>query len=125
MSKRNVKHFHCHDGCLAAMVGRMNSKGKWDLYGMSKVHGMGIADYENRVYDTELDDLRGLNSYSGLSYIGTKLNGKWGLIEIKTGAKAKCDWKILADNEYKDFEDMLSEFSIKKEDYLEDYILSL
>ncbi len=125
MRKTSVKKFHCHDGCLAAMVGEKNSSGKWNLYSISKIYGMGNADYENKVYDTELDDLIGLNSYSGLSYIGTKLNGKWGLIEIKTGLKTNCDWKILADNDYEDFDGLLSKFSINKKDFKEDYALLL
>ena len=119
MNEQPYQNFHCHDGCLAAVVGKKQWNGKWALYSISEVMGMGMAEYENHILDAYYDEVVGLNSYTGLSYIATKLNNKWGLIQIRDNGKVKCEWKAIADNEYDSFDDMLNEFNINKEEYIE------
>lgn len=76
MIKKTNQNFHCHDGCLVAVVGWKQSNGQWALYNMSEVMGMGMAEYEHHILDAYYDEFVGLNSYSGLSYIATKQNDR-------------------------------------------------
>ncbi len=75
---------------------------------------MGVADYEEKVTDLAYDELIGLNSFSGLSYIATSLQGKWGLIEIRDDHTPACQKRVLAAPEYPDLDEMLSAFQIDK-----------
>ena len=119
MNELPYLNFSCHDGCLAALVGRKHRNGQWALYSKSKVMGMGRAEYENHIFDAYYDEVVGLNSFSGLSYIATKQHGKWGLIQIRDNGKIKCEWKVFAENEYDDLDEMLEKFGIKNEEFTE------
>ena len=119
MNEKPYQNFHCHDGCLAAVVGWKLSNGKWALYSMSEVMGMGMAEYEHHILDAYYDEVVGLNSYSGLSYIVTKQKDRWGLIQIRDNGKVECEWKVIADNEYNDLDGMLAEFGVDREEYIE------
>lgn len=119
MNEQPYQNFHCHDGSLSAAVGVMQTNGKWALYSISKVLGMGRAEYENHILDAYYDEVVGLNSYSRLSYIATKLHNKWGLIEISDNGRVKGEWKAIADNEHDDLDEMLVKFGVRKEEYIE------
>lgn len=119
MNEKAYQNFHCHDGSLAAVVGRKQWDGKWALYSISEVMGMGMAEYRNHILGVYYDEVIGLNSYSGLSYIVTKLHDKWGLIEIRDNGKVECEWEAVADNVYDDLEGMLGKFGVKREEYIE------
>ena len=118
-NEQPYQNFYCHDGCLAAVVGKKQRDDKWALYSMSEVMGIGMAEYEKHILGAYYDEIVGLNSYSGLSYIATDLRDKWGLIEIRNNGKVECEWKVIADNEYDDIDEMLSKFGVKREGYIE------
>jgi len=111
------KLFSCHDGCLAPVIAKRNENKKWILFNISEVQGMGMAEYKNRITDIEYDDLIAMNSFSGVSYICTKVNNKWGLIEIKDNQTPQCEWKVLCENKYDSLEALLSDMKINKEDF--------
>ena len=119
MNQQIYQNFSCHDGCLASVVGRKQRNGKWGLYSVSEVMGMGMAKYENHILDTYYDEVVGLNSHSGLSYIATKQNNRWGLIQIRDNGKVKSDWKVIAENIYDSLDFMLAEFNINRQEYYE------
>ena len=118
-NEQPYQNFYCHDGCLAGVVGKKQRDDKWALYSMSEVMGIGMAEYEKHILGAYYDEIVGLNSYSGLSYIATDLRDKWGLIEIRNNGKVECEWKVIADNEYDDIDEMLSKFGVKREGYIE------
>ncbi len=119
MNELPYLNFSCHDGCLAALVGRKHRNGQWALYSKSKVMGMGRAEYENHIFDAYYDEVVGLNSFSGLSYIATKQSDRWGLIQIRDNGKVECEWKLVADNIYDSLDDVLAEFGVNREGYIE------
>jgi len=57
-----VKNIYCNDGCLAAMVAISNRPNNWDLFCISKIHGMGKADYNKKVFDFDFIEVIPLNS---------------------------------------------------------------
>lgn len=77
MQEKTDKNFYCHDGSLAALVGRKRYNGKWALYSISEVIGMGNAEYKSHVLGAYYDEVVGFNSFSGTSYITTKTNNQW------------------------------------------------
>ena len=119
MNEQPYQNFHCHDGSLSAAVGVMQTNGKWALYSISKVLGMDMAEYEHHLLNAYYDEVVGLNSYSGLSYIATKLHNKWGLIEIRDNGKVEGEWEAIADNEHDGLDEMLVKFGVKREEYIE------
>lgn len=119
MNKKTYQNFHCHDGSLATVVGWKQSNGQWALYSMSEVLGMGIAEYEHHILNTYYDEVVGFNSFSGLSYIATKQINRWGLIQLRNNRKVEGEWKLVADNIYDSLNDVLAEFGVDREEYIE------
>lgn len=74
---------------------------------------MGNAEYNCPINDIEYDDLVDFNSFSGTSYIATKLNDKWGLIEIRDNNTPQCAWKVLAENNYNSLEELIKKWNLK------------
>lgn len=112
------KIFHCTDGCLAPIIGKKKYNNKWCLYEISKVLGMGSAEYNNQVTCEEYDELVALNSLSGVSYIATRIDDNWGLIELKYNSQThKYEWDMLAFNMYNDLDELLSNFDINKDEF--------
>jgi len=111
------KLFSCHDGCLAPVIAKRNVNNKWVLFNISEVQGMGMAEYNIKITDKEYDDLIALNSFSGISYIGTLINNKWGLIEIRDDQTPQCKWQVLSDTNYNSLDALLGEFKINKDEF--------
>ncbi len=78
-----------------------------------------MAQYEHHILDAYYDEVVGLNSFSGLSYIATKQNNRWGLIQIRDNGKVEGEWKLVADNIYDSLDDVLAEFGVDREEYIE------
>ncbi len=113
IKENDEKLFSCHDGCQAPIIGIRNKNKKWELFTISQVIGMGVAKYETKVTDLLYDDLVEMNSTLGLSYIGTCLNHKWGLIQIKNNHTPQCEWKVLSENKYDSLEALLEDLKIE------------
>jgi len=73
---------HCSDGVLATAIAKQSNK-KWTIFGISKVHGFGNAEFNKILFDTTFDEIIPVNSMSGVSYVAVKKNGLWGLIRFR------------------------------------------
>ena len=76
-NEQPYQNFYCHDGCLAAVVGKKQRDDKWALYSMSEVMGkrddkwalysmsevmgIGMAEYEKHILGAYYDEIVGLN----------------------------------------------------------------
>ena len=111
------KLIFCEDWSISAMVALPNKSDKWDIFAISKIHGMGSADYEKKVFDFDFIEVVPLNSSSGLSYVCLNKDNKWGLLELKGVGTVQCKWKLIADFVYDDMNSMLKEWKINKEKF--------
>ena len=111
------KVFSCHDGCQAPVIGKRNDNKKWDLFTVSQVHGMGSAEYNEKLFDYDFDKLIPLNSTSGRSYIGLCRNRKWGLLVLKDNGTPQCEWQMLAEIEHDNFDRLLNDLGINRDDF--------
>ena len=102
------KACHCHDGSLVPIWAIRNNCKKWELYGISVVHGQGDADHNNKIIPDEFDEVIALNSFSGKSYIVLRKDTKWGLIELKDNSTAQCEWKIISNFVHENYNDLLT-----------------
>lgn len=112
-----IKLIYCNDGSLAAMIAKKNKSGKWDLFGISEIYGMGKADYNKRLFEFDFVEIIPLNSFSGKSYVCLNRNQKWGLIEVKDSQIGHSEWTIIADFIYDDYNSLLTETKIHKNEY--------
>jgi len=108
------KLIHCIDASITAMIALPNQSNKWDVFAISKVHGMGSADYDKKVFDFDFLEVVPLNSSKGLSYVCLNKDNKWGLLELKDNDTLQCEWKLIADFVYDDMDVMLKERKINK-----------
>lgn len=108
------KACHCHDGSLVPIWAIRNNCKKWELYGISVVHGQGDADHNNKIIPDEFDEVIALNSFSGKSYIVLRKDTKWGLIELKDNSTAQCEWKIISNFVHESYNDLLTDMQINK-----------
>jgi hypothetical protein len=106
------KIIYCNDGSLAAMIARTNKSKKWDLFGISEIHGMGNADYNKKLFDFDFIEVVPLNSFSGKSYVCLNKDNKWGLLEVKDSETPHCEWNIIADFIYDDVDSIITEMKI-------------
>lgn len=111
------KLIYCHDGCLAPMIAKQNAYATWEIYGISKVYGMGSGEYKRKLFDFVLSEIIVLNSFKGIAYVCLKRDLKWGLLEVKANNTIECDWKMISDFSYATFEEVLSDFNINKFDF--------
>ncbi len=111
------KLIYCEDCSLSAMIAKTKKSGKWDLFAISEILGMGNADYDQKVFEFDFIDVVPLNSFSGKSYVCLNKNHKWGLLELKGVGKVQCEWKLTADFIYNDMDLMLKEMKIDKSKY--------
>lgn len=114
------KLIYCNDGCLAAIIAKVNKSGKWDLFGISEVRGMGNADYNKKLFDFNFIEVVPLNSYNGKSYVCLNKDNKWGLLEVKDSETTHCDWRLVSDFIYNDMDSMLKEMKIDRNEYNKD-----
>ncbi len=112
---------HCHDGCIPPVIAVKNNNNKWELYGISKVYGMGNAEWEKKLYNDEFDEVIPLNSFSGLSYIIICKNNKYGLIQIKDNKEIECEITMLEGMTYDNKDELLQDKNIRIEDYIKTY----
>jgi hypothetical protein len=89
---RNKILLYCSDGVLATAIARF-SQNKWTIFGISKVHGFGSADFEKVLFDTTFDDIVEFNSTSGVSYVAVKKENLWGLIRFRLNPEFAYDKK--------------------------------
>ena len=108
------KLIFCIDASITAMIALSNKSNKWDIFAISKVHGMGKADYNKKVFDFDFIEVVPLNTSSGLSYVCLNKDNKWGLLELKYNDTIQCEWKLIADFIYDDMDSMLQEQKINK-----------
>ena len=109
------ENIYCHDGSLGPMKARQNRNGAWEIFGVSEVRGMGDADYENNLFETDFEELVLLNSFRGIAYVCMKKHGRWGLLEIRDNKTVECEWKIISDFQYSTVEELLDDFKINIE----------
>lgn len=112
------KRIYCQDSSLAAMIAKQNKNGAWDIFRISKVLGMGSADYNIKLFDFEFSDLIILNSFNGRGYVCVKKDQNWGLLEIKANGTIECEWKMITEFTYTSVDKMLSEFNINSADFI-------
>jgi hypothetical protein len=111
------KLIHCIDASITAMIALPNKSNKWDVFAISKVHGMGNADYDKKVFDFDFIEVVPLNSFNGLSYVCLNKDNKWGLLELKDNDTIQCKSKLIADFIYDNMDSMLKERKINKKKY--------
>jgi len=108
------KLIFCEDWSMSAMIALLNNSNKWDLFAISKVNGMGNADYEKKLFDFDFIEIVPLNSSTGLSYVCLNKDNKWGLLELNGVGNVQCEWKLIADFVYDEMDVMLKERKINK-----------
>ncbi len=108
------KLIFCEDWSVSAMIALPNNSNKWDLFAISKVNGMGNADYEKKLFDFDFIEIVPLNSTTGLSYVCLNKDNKWGLLELNGVGNVQCEWKLIADFVYDDMDVMLKKWKINK-----------
>ncbi len=106
-----------NDGCLAAMIARMNNENKWELLGVSRVIGMGNAEYDKKIIDDVFDDIIGMNSFHGKAYVGLKKDEKWGLLEVIDDGRLEGKWSLIENYTYDTLDQILEKRKVKKEEY--------
>jgi hypothetical protein len=111
------KLIHCIDASITAMIALPNKSNKWDIFAISKVHGMGKADYNKKVFDFDFIEVVPMNSFSGKSYVCLKKENKWGLLEVKDSETAHCEWNLIANFIYDDIDCMLTEMKIDRNEF--------
>ena len=116
--EKEVLQCTCHDGCLAPVIA-VKTNNKWQLYGISKVFGMGFAEWEKKLFEVDYDQVIPLNSFSGLSYILVCKNNKYGLIQIKANNKAECEVTMIENMTYDNIDKLLQDKNINPQEYLE------
>lgn len=77
------KMFSCDDGCLATAIAHINASKKIEILGISKILGMGNAEYNKKLFNMEFDEIKSFNSFSGIGFIAVKKNNLWGLIRLR------------------------------------------
>ncbi len=108
------KLIHCIDASITAMIALPNESNKWNVFAISKVRGMGNADYDKKVFDFDFLEVVPLNSTNGLSYVCLNKDNKWGLLELKDNDTLQSEWKLIADFVYDDMDVMLKKWKINK-----------
>lgn len=108
----------CDDGCLSPVIA-VKTNNKWQLYGISKVFGMGFAEWEKKLFEVDYDQVIPLNSFSGLSYILVCKNNKYGLIQIKANNKAECEVTMIENMTYDNIDKLLQDKNINPQEYFE------
>ena len=111
------KLIFCEDWSMSAMIALPNKSNKWDLFAISEIHGMGNADYKNKLFDFDFIEIVPLNSSIGLSYVCLNNDNKWGLLELNGVGKVQCEWKLITDFSYDDMDVMLKERKINKKKF--------
>ena len=111
------KLIHCIDASITAMIALPNNSNKWDVFAISKIHGMGSADYNKKVFGFDFIDVVPLNSTLGKSYVCLNKDNKWGLLELNDNDTIQCKWELIADFIYDDMDSMLQGRKINKKKY--------
>ena len=112
------KLIHCHDGCLAPMIAKQNENATWEIFGISKVFGMGSGDYKKRLFDFSFSDLLILNSFNGRAYVCLKKDTKWGLLELNDNKTIEGEWKMISNFTFNTCEELLLEFNINRLEFI-------
>ncbi len=107
-----------NDGCLAAMIGRVDGNGKWELMGISEVFGMGSAEYNRKVLDDEFDDLVAMSSFSGVAYVALKKGGRWGMVKVEDNGGLDGKWSLVERFEVNNLRALLERCGINREDFM-------
>lgn len=81
---------HCTDASIAPVIAIKRAGQKWQLFGISEVHGMGSASHDKNLFAEEYDEIVPLNSMRGVSYILYRQGSKWGIIQIKDNRRIEC-----------------------------------
>ncbi|GHT19028.1 hypothetical protein AGMMS4957_02410 [Bacteroidia bacterium] len=116
--KESTVQFYCTDASIVAGLGQLNSNGKWELFGISEVLGMGNAEYKKRLLPDAVDAIIPYNSFSGVSYIGICKDKKWGLMKIaldETSQLIKFDYNLVEDVKYASILELEKKYAIKCE----------
>jgi len=104
------KLIYCNDSCLVAIIARTNKSNKWDIFGISKVRGLGSMVYDKKIFDFDFIDVVPLNCTKGKAYVCLNKNKKWGLMEVSDNKTAVCDWSIVVDFIYEDMDALMAAF---------------
>ncbi|KAA6323538.1 hypothetical protein EZS27_027031 [termite gut metagenome] len=107
------KQIYCSDCSICAGIAKQNAHGKWTLWGVSEVLGMGNALFEKRPFTDEFDNVEPFNTMDGTSYIAVCKGGLWGLIQVKFKNKTRIsedswEWKWVEDLKCKSLEEVQS-----------------
>jgi hypothetical protein len=69
MNKDAEKQIYCTDLSICAGIARRNVRGKWELWGLSEVLGMGNAEYNVRLSPEEYDEVYTTNTCTGIAIV--------------------------------------------------------
>ena len=108
----------CHDGSIPPMIATQNDTYMWDLFGVSEVHGMGSANYKNKLFPYSFTNIEILNSFRNISYVCLQKGKKWGLLELTYNETAACEWKLVVDFTFDQVDDMLGKYGVKRSEFM-------
>jgi hypothetical protein len=106
MENYHENQCHCTDRSLANMVIEQKSNGKYELFTVSEVRGMGNAEYNKKVLNEEFDDIVPFNSISGISHVALLTNKVWRIIQITDDGTIEGKWRWLNDIQVDTFEEV-------------------
>ena len=104
------KLIYCNDSCLVAMIARTNKSNRWNIFGISKVHGLGSMGYDRKLFDFDFIEVVPLDSSNGKAYVCLNKDNKWGLMEVRDNNTAISDWSMLVDFLYEDMNSLMEAF---------------
>ena len=104
------KLIYCNDSCLVALIARTNESHKWDIFGISKVRGLGSMIYDKKIFDFDFMEVVPLDCSKGKAYVCLNKNNKWGLLEVRDNDTAISDWSLVVDFRYNDIDSLMAAF---------------
>lgn len=70
------------DASVPAMGYERNENGKFSLWCLTEVHGMGMGEMDQKYLNKDFDDILVLESWNLTSYVILKSKGGWGMIRV-------------------------------------------
>lgn len=110
------KLIFCTDAGIPPVVAK-KTNGKWILWGISLVKGMGSANHDKHLFNEEYDDLIALCSMKGLAYALYQKNNKWGAIEVRDNKTVACAIKKVSEAKFESPEALLTVLKINRADF--------
>jgi len=110
----------CHDGSLVPLIIKKNLNNNYDIFSLSDVLGMGMGEYNNKIFENDFSDYFILNNFSGVSYVCIRKQ-LWGLLKLEQDSKSTnffgVRWELVSDFTYSTVDELLNYYGIDKTNF--------